>query len=161
MLLSTSTRELIICSQWIALPSVRSFHIGMGNSLRMRVDSDWDSAWKHGPSSIEDRAQTKRGNPNSRVEISVFRTAIAEGPDGDRMAPEIWQGEGGWCGSWKLNEKKKTTCGCYRRLAICTVRLSMYICSVSFPETSLSTSFCVVSTLASITVRKTGSSIMS
>lgn len=30
-----------------------------------------------------------------------------------------------------------------RRLAICTVRLSIYICSVSFPDVSLSTSFCV------------------
>lgn len=36
---------------------------------------------------------------------------------------------------------KKKAGGFYRRLAICTVRLSMYICSVSFPETSLSTSF--------------------
>lgn len=35
----------------------------------------------------------------------------------------------------------------YLRFAICTVKLSMYICSVSFPDVSLSTSFCTDLTL--------------
>lgn len=39
----------------------------------------------------------------------------------------------------------------YLRLAIWTVKLSIYICNVWFSDTSLSTSFCTVSTRPSIT----------
>lgn len=35
----------------------------------------------------------------------------------------------------------------HRRFAICTVRLSIYIWRVSFPEANLSISFCTVWTL--------------
>ena len=42
----------------------------------------------------------------------------------------------------------------YRRFAICTVKLSMYICKISFPDVSLSTSDCTDCTLANRTVVK-------
>lgn len=47
-------------------------------------------------------------------------------------------------------EKNVNGSGGYRRAAICFVKLSIYICSISLLDVSLLTSFCTTCTFASI-----------